>query len=330
MTLRGSFGRFLLVLGVVLACVLASVPGDVQAIEIGDVVIELKPAEQEFTMVPGGVYAGSLTVTNAGRLSFGFTVSTRPYSASSMSCSQDYKGSDNYCPDYTTESDYAKLSNWINFDQTSYEVAPGEVATVEFRIRVPEDVPGGGQYAAIIVETRDGIDETSAVRQVNQLAELLYGRVDDGTIREDGTVVEQKLPKIVLGGDFSAYEVTKNTGNVDLRVVHSVSVVDFFTGKEVFSPDSYDDDGDQIGSVRQLIFPGTERSSTITWLNTPKLGVYRVTETVNFLDQDYSYEQMVFVIPVWLVVLIGSFIVLMIIWAILRIRRRRKGRPQVI
>lgn len=315
------FGNAILVTAMVFATLL--IPYEInkaQALEAGDIVMELKPAEMSFTMVPGGHYAGAVTVSNIGRLDLHFNVSTRPYSASG----------ENYEADYTTESVYTQLANWISFSQTNYELAPGESADVAFRITVPDDVASGGQYAVIIIETRDGIEEGSTIRQVSQLAGQLFGRVDGGDIRESGTVVEQKIPQIVLGQDLAVREVTRNTGNVDFSLNHTVSVVDFFTGKEVFGANSIGSSGQQIGSARQTIFPGTERASTLTWENSPMLGVYRVTETVSFLDQNFTYEQMVFIIPIWLVVLVGCFVGLMILWVILRIRRRRKSRPQVI
>lgn len=294
---------------------------NVAALEAGDIRLELQPAEQEIELYPGLTYQGSITVRNAGRLPFSFTVSTRPYSLTG----------ENYDPDYTTMTDYTKLANWFKFSQTSYQLAAGESVSVDFVIEMPsDDVPSGGQYAAIIVETRDGVDPDSAIRQVNQLAALVFARVDGGDIRESGSIIQHNLPSIILGGKISASETIKNTGNIDFKANHTVSVVDFFTGKEVFGVDSRDELGNSAGSTRKLIFPGTERSDTITWENTPQLGVFRVTQTVSFLDESQTYSQMVFVIPLWLVVLVGVFIGLLVLWIILRIFKRRRGRPQVI
>ncbi len=291
------------------------------ALEPGDIRLELQPAEQEIELSPGIAYRGAILVRNAGRLPISFSVSTRPYSVTG----------ENYDPDYTTMTDYTKLANWFKFSQTDYQLAAGEAVTVDFTIEMPsDDVPSGGQYAAMIIETRDGIDESNGVKQVNQLAALVFARVDGGDIREAGQIIEHKLPSIVLGGKISASETTKNTGNIDFKVNHSVSVVDFFTGKEVFGPDSRDEHGNSAGSSHKMIFPGTERTNTLTWENTPYLGVFRVTQTVSLLDENQTYEQLVFVVPFWLVVLVGVFIGLLVLWIIIRIFKRRRGRPQVI
>lgn len=290
------------------------------ALEAGDIVLELQPADQELELIPGESYRGEIKVRDAGRLPLSFTVSTRPYMVSG----------ENYDPDYTTMSDYTQLANWFTFEQTSYQLESGGEAIVNFTITVPTDVPSGGQYAAIIVESRDGVDEDSTFRQVNQLASLVFARVDGGGIREEGQIIEQRLPKIILGGQVTASETVRNTGNVDFKVGHSLSVVDFFTGKEVFGANSRDEEGRVLGSIRQIIFPGTSRTNTLTWSNTPYLGVFRVTETVNLLDQDHVYTQMVFVVPIWLVTLVAAFIGLMVLWIILRIRKRRRRRPQVL
>lgn len=293
--------------------------GKTSAIESGDVVIEIRPVSQSITLVPGQVYQGEIDVKNIGRLPFSFHMLSKPYSVSG----------DNYDPDYTTETDFTRLRNWITFSQNEFEIQPDETAKVGFTITVPEDVPSGSQYAALIAELKDYSDEHATFKQINQLASLLYARIDGGNIHESGEVIEQKLPRIVLGGDFSATETVKNTGNVDFTVTHVLSVTDFFTGKEVFGAESRDNEGNLVGKVRQMIFPGTKRSNTIVWENAPKLGVFRVTQTVEFLGETKTYEQLIFVVPFWLLALVGTFFGLMILWVIIRIFRRGKRRPQV-
>ena len=120
----------------------------------------------------------------------------------------------------------------------------------------------------------------------------------------------------------------KNSGNTDFRVTHQLSVYDFFTGNEAFSAETVDADGKKLGTATPRVMPGNERSNILTWTGAPKLGVFKVVQTVSFLDQNYTFEQIVVLCPIWLVGGVVFLIILMIVWLILRARSRKRGRPQ--
>jgi len=289
------------------------------ALEPGDIVLQIQPAERELNLSPGTRHQGSLEVANIGRLPFDFTVSTRPYQVLN----------ENYDPDFSTANDYTKLANWIHFSRTSYHLAAGESINVNFEIIVPSDVPGGGQYAAIIVETRDSQDDQATMRTVNQVASLIYARVA-GETRFSGHIVDQSLPRFLLGSPFTSSVTIQNDGNIDFRATHSLAIYDFFTNREVFSPEAVDAEGQVVGTVSPVILPGTSRTSRLTWDGAPQLGVFRAVSTVSFLETNETKEQIVFICPVWLAGLVVFFVVLMLLWLILRIRKRHQKKPQVV
>lgn len=289
------------------------------ALEAGDIVIQVKPANQEISLMPGQILDGKITVQNIGRLPFNFTVSTRPYQVLN----------ENYDPDFSTENSYTRLHNWITFPETNFSLEPGAEQVVDFRITVPEDIPGGGQYAAIIIETRDSMASDAGVRIVSQLASLIYAHVS-GEEHIGGVLMAHSLPSFLLGSPFTANAVVKNDGNVDFRAVQTLTIYDFFTNREVLNEESISDEGIHLGRTTPMILPETQRSISLTWDGAPQLGVFRAVQTISFLDQSYTYEQVVVICPIWLAGIAVFLVALMIIWVILRLRSRKRNRPQVL
>lgn len=308
-----KFLSFLLMFGLALG---ASRPA--LAANAGDVVMQIRPAEQSIELAPNQIYEGSVKVQNIGRLPFTATFSTRPYQVLN----------ENYDPDFSTENSYTKLHNWITFDREEVELQPQEEVEVKFTVTVPGDIPGGGQYAAIIVETRDGADENAAIRTIGQLAGLVYAHVE-GEEHIGAVLMSHSLPGFRLGSPFEASVTVKNDGNIDFRMAHTLTVYDFFTGKEVLTPGGVVD-GKTPGMSTPIVLPATSRTNTIAWEGAPQLGVFKAVQKVTFLDQEYTFEKIVILCPIWLAGIMLVFIALMVIWVILRIRKRKHSKPQVL
>lgn len=290
---------------------------DVSALESGDIVMQIKPAEQEIELTPGTVLTNTITVQNVGRLGFNVKMSVQPYQVTN----------ENYDPDFYTENSYTLLKNWITFSEPEFYLEAGAERSVEYTVKVPADIPGGGQYAAIIVETRDGMDQGATFRVVSQLACLIFAHVA-GEEHVGGVLMSHSLPSFILGNDFSANATIKNDGNVDFRATQTLTIYDFFKNTVVFSPEYVADNGKTPGRATPIILPETSRSSRLTWEGAPQLGVFRAVQTISFLDENYTFEQIVFICPTWLAGIVIFLVVLMIFWLILRIRHRKRNRPQ--
>lgn len=285
------------------------------ALEPGDITIRVSPSDQRVNLSPASSTTGSIIVKNVGRQSFNFKVFARPYQVLN----------ENYDPDFNTDNDYTKLKNWLEFPVSEFSLASGEETNVEFVINVPEDVPAGGQYAAIIIETSDSADSASSVRTINQVASLLYANVD-GETRESGELVSQNIPQFLLGSPFTVSARVTNTGNTDFTYVQEMTIWDFFTGKEVVNPDAIDADGRNIAHSASAVLPNTTRYNALTWDGAPELGVFRVRQKINFLGQDQEFDRVVFICPIWLALAVVFIVLLFIFWLILRILTHRKNR----
>lgn len=290
---------------------------DVSALESGDIVMQIKPAEQELELAPGTTTVGSLKVQNIGRLGFTVRMSVRPYQVTN----------EEYDPDFYTENSYTLLKNWITFNEPEFYLEAGQEKEVFYTVKVPNDISGGGQYAAIIVETRDGMDPNATFRVVSQLVSLIFAHVS-GEEHVGGVLMSHSLPGFILGSDFSSSATIKNDGNVDFRATQTLTIYDFFRNTVVFSPDYTDANGKTPARATPIILPETSRSSRLTWEGAPQLGVFRAVQTISFLDEEYTFEQIVFICPLWLAGVVVFIVVLMLFWVILRIRHRKRNRPQ--
>lgn len=290
------------------------------AIEPGDIVMSLKPSEQDLELTPGEVYRGSVTVSNVGRLPFDVHASVSPY----------YVSNNDYDPDFNTESSYTKLHNWIKLDRETYHIEPNGSTNVSFTIDVPGDVSGGGQYAAIMLTSDANENAGGAMKVTSQLAAIIYGHIEGGQMKAEGELIGHSLPNFLFNSNFNVSQTVKNSGNVDFKVVQKLTITNFFTNQEVIGPDSVGDDGQYLGYSVATVLPGTSRTGILTWREAPKLGLFRVTQEVSFLDQEYTFSKLVLICPIWLIVVILAIIIALIVLLIFKIKRGRHPKPEVI
>lgn len=289
------------------------------AAKTGDIVVSLRPSEQDLELTPGKTYEESVVVYNIGGADFDFSVEAAPYQTKDNS----------YEPDFFSENSYTKLANWITFEQTDFSVKADTSAEVKFTIAVPDDAPGGGQYAAILIRLGDADSESEGVGIISQLAATIHGHVKGNAVRRDGKMISHDFPTIFLSNPVTVTSVFENTGNIDYRVTESWTIRDFFTNREYVGPESANDTGYVYGTLSAAILPGTERTLKLSWQDTPAIGVFRVEQTISYFDQIETFSHIVVVCPIWLVALVGAFIVFGLIWLIAHIISRRHDKPQV-
>lgn len=285
----------------------------------GDAVVSLRPSEQDLELTPGKTYEESVVVYNIGTSDFDFSVEAAPYQTKNNS----------YEPDFFSETSYTKLANWISFEQLDFHVKAGTSAEVKFTIAVPNDAPGGGQYAAILIRLGDVEDDAPGVGVISQLAATIHGHVKGNSVRRDGRMISHDFPTILLSSPFTITSVFENTGNIDYRVTESWTIRDFFTNRELVGPGSANESGYVYGTINAAVLPGTERTIKLNWQDAPALGIFRVEQTISYFDQNETYSRVVIVCPIWLVVLVCAFITFGIIWLIAHFANRRHDRPQV-
>lgn len=291
----------------------------VSAVSSQDISLALSPTSQTISLTPGQEYTGKIVIMNIGNVGFDFGLKTTPYQVDS----------ETYDLDFSANNVYTQLYTWITFPTQSYHVEPGEKVEATFNVNVPAGAAGGGQYATIMAYAEGLSDSGNAVQVVPQVASLIYGRVNGPEMFPEGEIAEQTIPGFLLSGPLEISETVYNTGNVDFKVYHTITVTDFFSGEELFGPESKDANGVTIGSSDTVVLPGTSRKQTLVWENTPKIGIVKVKQTVTYLEESAAYERVVIFCPLWLILSVIALITLAILWIILAARHRKHKAPQV-
>lgn len=280
----------------------------------------LYPTKQTIELLPGQEKEGKIRITNNGQVGYNMIVEASPYQVDP----------ETYDADLSTNNIYTQLYTWISFSEPTFYINPGETKDINFKVSVPEGTAGGGQYAAILLRSEDGVHpEDGGVQTIPEVASILLGRIDGPEMAPAGEIAEQSIPGFLLGGPLNIKETVYNTGNVDFKVYHAITITDVISGEEIVTPTSRNSADSIYGSQTTVVLPGTSRSSTLTWDNTPKIGIVRVKQTVVFLDQELNTEQIVIFCPIWLILGVIVLILLLILWIILALRRHKRKQPQV-
>lgn len=289
------------------------------AVSSQDIALALSPTSQTISLTPGQEYTGKIVIMNIGSVGFDFGLKTTPYQVDS----------ETYDLDFSTNNVYTQLYTWITFPTSTYHVEPGEKVEAIFNVNVPKGAAGGGQYATVMAYAEGLSDDGSAIQVVPQVASLIYGRVNGPEMLPEGEIAEQTIPGFLLNSPLEISETVYNTGNVDFKVYHAITVTDFFSGEELLGPETKDANGITIGSDTAVVLPGTSRKQTLVWENTPKIGIVKVKQTVTYLEENATYEQVVVFCPLWLILSVIGLIALGILWIVLAARHRKRKAPQV-
>ena len=276
--------------------------------EVPELRIQASPATLDFgSMKPGTTHEKVFKVQNTGSKVLKYELSVSPYNVSG----EEYQQS------FSTETQYNEITKWISFSQDSGEVEPGKQDEITVTIKVPNDVPAVGQYAAImarIVNDKEASDG-SAISALSQVGVIVYSSVD-GNTRIDGSVVENKVPSFMFAPPITASSVVENTGNIHGEATYVLQVYSLFGNDEVYT--------NEESPETRIIMPETRRLNTLSWDGAPQLGVFRVKQTVKFLDQESVTEKIVFICPLWFLFVILVIIFLAIFWIVSRARGRKE------
>lgn len=289
----------------------------VLAMAVGAVVFEheasalsfnISPMKQNVALAPGQVYHGSLMVTNPQS-----SESPLKYNVKVDSFTVD----ENYNAVIGGDSGYNQIKNWIKIEKDSGVLAPNETREINFTIRVPEDAPAGGQYAAILVgSTGDGGENGGgmAITQALQMAHLIYADVAGETIHKT-VVTDLNVPSFLFGGDISASAVVKNEGNTHANVSYILQVFPLFSNEEIYT--------NEEEPFTNTVVRDSLRNTTITYPNTPNIGIFNVRYRI-LVDGELmgEVEKMVIVCPMWLLFIIFFVIVMVIAWVIARYKKK--------
>ena len=248
----------------------------------------LSPMNDMITLTPGEVFESSFTIVNpAGNTSnFYYDLSIEPFT-------EDENGN------ITAKENgrYTDMQNWIELPKTEGVVAPNSSETVPYRIVVPSDAPAGGQYASIVVGSKQdaSAQEGFNIHEIFQSVYMIYAEVAGETIRK-GSITDVSVPSFLFSGNITGSAAITNEGNVHSPATYTLEVFPLFSKEELYTnveePKTY------------WVMPGNTTMTRIAWDETPSLGIFHVIYNVEYEGVESKVDKIVIVCPLWILLLI--------------------------
>ena len=255
--------------------------------------VQISPTIQRSgTLDPNSTYSNKITVTNISDKPITFKIGVDPFSVEDLT----------YAPIYSVRNAYNQVVNWIEIEDYDNELEPGEMAEIDYTVKIPKDAPAGGQYAVIYAET-DVNSETDSIKSVAKAGTILIMRVD-GETRMTGEISNTSIPAFLLTPPVSASATFENNGNVDADATLTVKIENYFTGDVI-----YDGANDPI---EKTVLPDSVRELNFSWSSIPRLGVLKVTMNSEFMGDAEIKSRIVIVCPIWFIAIIIAIIIVIV------------------
>ena len=249
--------------------------------------ITLSPVSKHYQLKAGESIADELTIINDGDTTYDFTVYAQPYSVSG----EDYQ------PDFFNERENTDIYKWVRPEKTQYRLAPGETIKVRYTLAVPSGARPGGHYGAIFAETQPaGSAEGNSVARKKRVGTILYATIE-GQYRTGGSLKGISIPRLQLKTPLVTETRVENTGNTNFKVDLKLKVTDLFGGVKYIDTKAYE------------VLPETTRKMSLAWANAPSFGLFKVSVTTKFLDENVTKDGYVLVAPLgaYLAVVVALF-----------------------
>lgn len=272
------------------------------------------PMSNVLELKPGETYEGFLLVAcpDDSKDDFSYHVEVSPYSVIGKE----------YNADLTTISNSTAITNWIKISNPTGTIKPNESVRVKYTISVPEDAPGGGQYAALVVNK--GIDgsntsESIGINNVFGIASVVYARID-GEINHSGEVLENTIPGFTTNLPAVSNVMIKNDGNVHELADIYLKIKNVFNGETVYPKEG------SSGGIEEVVMPGTTRYLQQNIKDISPLGIYEITQTIDYMGQSNVVTQTMVVCPIWFMFLVFVTVCSIISYIISRVLKRKKSK----
>ena len=257
-----------------------------------------------------------IEVKNLGTETFRYRVYATPYAVSGENYDVSFAESES--------TSYTQIARWITFkdasgnyaDEVFYEITPGETQYVYYRVSVPEDIPGGAQYAAIWAQAVND-DTNSGVQAIAQAGAVVYGR-SIGTTKQTAEIYDMDFTRFTFGGSLTAQATIKNTGNTDFSVNYS------YTARTIFGKELYSENRSMV------TYPGTEYHIATEWEKTPIIGLFQVEYKISAASTTEVQRHLVLIMPIFAIVLLILLLTIIIVWIIIIIRKRKERKARTL
>jgi hypothetical protein len=238
--------------------------------------LQISPPHLRLTLDPGSSISGTLRLSNLGDTSLAYRAYVSPYQVTDST----------YQADFNTETTQTQISRWINLGHTQGSLNGHTQTDLNYTVTVPTDVPDGGQYAVIFVETTGPATapHTSGITTLHRLGALVFAQVS-GTTRQDGQLIRQQIPFWQQSAPLQSFSTIANHGNADFIATYDLQVKSLLGRPRTQVTRQY------------TLLPGTERDVTLATTEPLPLGFYWTTQSLYFLAGQHSLTRPVLLLP---------------------------------
>lgn len=294
---------------------------------IGGTNISISPVSNVLQLASSSTYNDKIEIKNEGDNQMNVEVYAAPYSYVYSEEEDVYKLG------FNNENNFTQITRWITFkdaggswvSKAEYSIEPKKSLEVEYKISTPDSIPAGGQYAVIFAHTLNGVISSNGIRTEASPGLVVYGRSIEGE-----TVVKAEVRDMVIQqnitdangtrNNFYASAKIKNTGNVDFSASGSMKVTGIFGGTKYETPQE---------NARVSVIPETELAVSDEWTESPSMGIYRVSWTVDAGGESQTIQRIVFVNPILFIIITIILLTIIITFIIIGVRRRKERRSRL-
>lgn len=290
--------------------------------------LTLMPVSNTMSIASNETYKDTMTVSNDGSDDVKVEVYAAPYSYVYSESEDLYKLG------FSSENKFTQISRWITIkdadgnyvDRATFTIPKGETLSIKYKVTTPDNIPAGGQYAVIFVQTVSGNVNASGIRTEASAGMVLYGHSSEGVVDVSAEIRDLEITQGGTGengesnNNFHASAKVKNVGNVDFFAKGVLKV------EPIIGFGSYETEG--TGSTTSVI-PESERIVEDEWKETPDFGLYKVTWTVTAGEESETIDRVVFLVNPAAVIITIIILTIIVVCIIIGVRKRKERRSRL-
>ena len=282
--------------------------------------LSVSPTVFQMTANPGQIWESSLRIIN-----------NNPYEITVFVDVTNFRplgeqGASEFIPINESDGAETTLAEWINVPSTAIIIPPEQTSEIPIIIELPEEVPPGGHYAAVLVGTRppETREDISKVETAQVVTSLVFLRVS-GDVVEEGNIRTFRTLDSVVESPEATFELRfQNSGNVHLRPEGEITIFNMWGQERGVIPVNQK-------TLFGNVLSDSVRSFNFTWKgewSPADIGLYSAEavlaygdEQINFATADTRFWVIPWRILLSIIVSLGIIIFLMV-WLIkLYVRR---------
>ena len=272
----------------------------------------------DLSLKPGQSYEGVYSIYNEGLYDISVVVGISPFSYSA-----DYKN-----VDLIRGSSYNQIQEWVEIDQGPISLKSGELKSMPFKINVPDNIRGGGQYFAFINRINPGSEpdeKGGVISGVKQIGLTVGTRVEAEGLDACGKVISQEAKSWQFKSPLVTKATIENCGNIDFTAYGRIKIENALFGGGV----TYETPDDKDIGIQ--VFPNGEstiREKEINWDDAPTLGLFKVTQEISIGDKTETFTKTVLILPIWIIIVAVSVITMIILAIVVEksVKKKRKAK----